>query len=69
MSTPLRLTALQRRSTVQVADRAVLRVGDVCGFVVEHRNRLGWNERGFVQRGVPVPRLLWRERTAGPSHG
>lgn len=48
---------------------AVLRVGAVCGFVVEHRNRLGWNERGFVQRGVPVRRLLWRERTAGPSHG
>jgi hypothetical protein len=27
------------------AQRAALRIGDGRGFVVEHRNRLGWNER------------------------
>jgi hypothetical protein len=36
-----------KNDAVQVAEaqRAVLRVGDGRGFVVERRNHLGWNER------------------------
>ena len=46
----------------QVADRdrlvkAVLRVGDGRGFVVERRSHLGWNERIVITAAHCLPRL------------
>jgi hypothetical protein len=47
------------------AQRAALRVGDGRGFVVEHRNRLGWNERIIITAAQVIAHAILGNETEG----
>jgi hypothetical protein len=48
-----------------VAQRAVLRVGDGRGFVVEHRNHLGWSERIIITAAHVIAHAALGDGTEG----
>jgi hypothetical protein len=47
------------------AQRAVLRVGDGRGFVVEYRNHFGWNERIIITAAQVIAHAILGNETEG----